>query len=119
MVIVSLGLALMLAAVFLVLMMGSPPVVQPTMELTEASTSRFMELAARLGIIVMSQDAIKVFKDPQFFDERTADKLVFMNGSPIYSVYRNSYFNEKISTNQPFRPFLIQFTGTPAFTFRF
>jgi hypothetical protein len=81
------------------------------LDISQGGTPRIYALTNRLGIIVMSQDAIKVFKDPQFFDERTADKLVFMNGSPIYSVYRNSYFNEKISSRQPFRPFLIQFTA--------
>ena len=81
------------------------------LDISQGGTPRIYALTNRLGIIVMSQDAIKVFKDPQFFDERTADKLVFMNGSPIYSVYRNSYFNEKISAKQPFRPFLIQFTA--------
>ena len=81
------------------------------LDISQGGAPRIYALTNRLGIIVMSQDSIKVFKDPQFFSERTADKLVFMNGSPIYSVYRNSYFNEKISTNQPFRPFLIQFTA--------
>lgn len=81
------------------------------LDVSQSGEPKIFSLANRLGIIVMSQSGVKVFKDPQFFDERTADKLVFMNGSPIYSVYRNSYFNEKISTNQPFRPFLIQFTA--------
>lgn len=81
------------------------------LDVSQSGEPKIFSLANRLGIIVMSQSGVKVFKDPQFFDERTADKLVFMNGSPIYSVYRNSYFNEKISSSQPFRPFLIQFTA--------
>ena len=81
------------------------------LDMSQAGEPKIYALTNRLGIIVMSQSGVKVFKDPQFFSERTADKLVFMNGEPIYSVYRNSYFNEKISSSQPFRPFLIQFTA--------
>ena len=81
------------------------------LDVSAGGEPKIYALTNRLGIIVMSQSGVKVFKDPQFFAERTADKLVFMNGQPIYSVYRNSYFNEKISSRQPFRPFLIQFTA--------
>lgn len=80
-------------------------------DMSQDGSPKIFALTNRLGIIVMTQNGVKVFKDPQFFEERTADKLVFMNGSPIYSVYRNSHFNEKISLRQPFRPFLIQFTA--------
>lgn len=81
------------------------------LDISAGGSPKIFALANRLGMIVMSQDGAKLFKDPQFFEERTADKIVFMNGVPIYSVYRNSYFNEKISSRQPFRPFLVQFTA--------
>ena len=81
------------------------------LDISAGGSPKIFALANRLGMIVMAQDGAKLFKDPQFFEERTADKIVFMNGVPIYSVYRNSYFNEKISSRQPFRPFLVQFTA--------
>ena len=87
------------------------------LDMTQAGEPKIFALVNRLGIIVMAQSGLKTFKDPQFFEERTADKIVFMNGSPIYSVYRNSYFNEKISKNLPFRPFLIQFSPDSGVSF--
>ncbi len=83
------------------------------LDVAEGAAPKVFALVNRLGIIEMGNsgdEAIRVFKDEAFFADRTADKLVFMNGTPIFALYRNSYFNEEITSAQKFRPFLIQFS---------
>lgn len=80
------------------------------LETADSDAPKIYALTNRLGLLLLSKNGIKVFKDPSFFEGRTADNAVFMNGTLIFSLYRNSYFNESISNPEPFRPFLIQFS---------
>ena len=73
------------------------------------STPKVFALVNHLGVIALGADEIKVCKDDSIFTNRSAEKIVFMNGTPIISVYKNSFFNEKISAREMFRPFLVQF----------
>lgn len=48
----------------------------------------------RLGILCFENDKITLSKDNYIFEDRTADNLIFIEGSPVYSVYKSSFFNE-------------------------
>lgn len=73
------------------------------------SAPKVFALVNHLGVIALSANEIKVYKDETIFANRSAEKIVFMNGTPVVSVYKNSFFNEKISASEMFRPFLVQF----------
>lgn len=61
----------------------------------------------RLGILSVSGDNIELNKDTTLFSERTAGNLVFVNGTPVYSLYKSTFFNSNLQDNQ--HPFLVQF----------
>lgn len=73
------------------------------------SAPKVFALVNHLGVIALGANEIKVYKDETIFANRSAEKIVFMNGTPVVSVYKNSFFNEKISASEMFRPFLVQF----------
>lgn len=73
------------------------------------SAPKVFALVNHLGIIALDANEIKVYKEDTIFANRSAEKIVFMNGTPVISVYKNSFFNEKISASESFRPFLVQF----------
>lgn len=72
------------------------------------SAPKVFALVNRLGVIALGAEENKIFKDDSIFANRSAEKIVFMNGTPVISVYKNSFFNEKISAHEMFRPFLVQ-----------
>lgn len=73
------------------------------------ATPKVYALVNRLGILVFTDDSCSVFEDEKFFEGRSADKLVFMNETPIFSLYRNSFFNDTKTLSSAFKPFLVQF----------
>lgn len=79
------------------------------LDIDAKSAPKVFALVNHLGVISLGADEIKVYKDDSIFTNRSAEKIVFMNGTPIISVYKNSFFNEKISAHEKFRPFLVQF----------
>lgn len=72
------------------------------------SAPNVFALVNRLGVISFGAEETKIYKDDSIFANRSAEKIVFMNGTPVISVYKNSFFNEKISAHEQFRPFLVQ-----------
>ncbi len=67
-------------------------------------------LVNRLGLVQLpnSLDAVpEVVSDALYFTDTTANDLVAVDGHPVFSVYRNSFFNAKASENV--LPFLIQY----------
>lgn len=64
-------------------------------------------LVNRIGILSVNGDQVDLCKDTTLFSERTAGNLVFLNGTPIYSLYKSTFFNSNIKDNQ--HPFLVQF----------
>ncbi len=68
----------------------------------------------RLGILCFENDRIVLARDKNLFSDRTAGNLVFLNNTPIFSVYKSAFFNDTITepnykndNSQHF--FLIQF----------
>lgn len=65
----------------------------------------------RLGILKISGENAVLYPDESIFESRCAGNLVFFDGTPIYSVYKNSFFNDNSSDkNIHIHPFLVQFS---------
>lgn len=91
---------------------------QPQIPWTEAvrisSANNSFAVVNRLGILSFNGDKINLSTDINLFADRTAGNLVFYNETPIYSVYKSSFFNDTITDanykkNQSEHLFLIQF----------
>ena len=48
----------------------------------------------RLGILKFDNDAVFLSPDVTIFSDRTAGNLVFVNNTPVFSVYKSSFFND-------------------------
>lgn len=57
-------------------------------------TTRGFAIVNRLGVLCFENDKITLSKDNYIFDNRTADNLIFIEGAPVFSVYKSSFFNE-------------------------
>lgn len=71
----------------------------------------------RIGILCFENDKIFLAKDENLFSNRTAGNLVFLNNTPIFSVYKSAFFNNTITdpnykTDQSQHLFLIHFDPT-------
>ena len=65
----------------------------------------------RLGILKISGENVMLYPDESIFESRCAGNLVFFDGTPIYSVYKNSFFKDAPSDrNMRIHPFLVQFS---------
>lgn len=63
----------------------------------------------RSGILKFSGNEINLVQDKEFFSNSTAGNIVFYNETPIFSVYKSTFFNnQKILQGSP-HSFLIQF----------
>lgn len=79
--------------------------------------SKAYAVVNRVGIIAFEEDSISLSTDTNIFSDRTAGNLVFLNQTPIFSVYKSSFFNNTITDpdyikNQSTHLFLIQFDDT-------
>lgn len=52
----------------------------------------------RLGVLCFENDDFYLSKDENLFSNRSAGNLVFLNETPIFSLYKSSFFNDTIST---------------------
>ena len=80
-------------------------------------TVKAYALANRLGVICFEDDKISLAKDVNVFSDRTAANLVFIDGIPLFSVYKSAFFNDTISSaayknNTGAHLFLVQFDDT-------
>ncbi len=71
----------------------------------------------RLGILCFENDKISISLDKSIFDDRTAGNLIFLNNTPIYSIYKSAFFNETITedlykSGKTDHLFLMQFDDT-------
>ena len=62
----------------------------------------------RLGILVFDGKDVKFVKETSTFANNTADNLVFYGDTPIFSMYRNAFFNDS-STSNTSQPFLLKY----------
>ena len=80
-------------------------------------TVKAYALVNRLGVICFENDKISVAKDINVFANRTAANLVFIDGTPLFSVYKSAFFNDTISSaayknDSSAHLFLVQFDDT-------
>ena len=89
-------------------------VVRITSASTSPDPSIGYALVNRLGMLTLDEDGPTLHTDASIFTGVTADSLVFSNKTPLFYLYRSSFFNvdfEKSITNavQPSRPFLVEY----------
>lgn len=67
----------------------------------------------RLGVLALTSGGAKLYDDASVFSGDTAESIVFNGNTPIFYLYKSSFFNEKLTERkidvQPSRPFLIEF----------
>jgi hypothetical protein len=69
-------------------------------------------LVNRTGILVFNGDKMQLYKDAELFGSRSADNLVFQKDTPLFSLYKSSFFNTTMkgsTQNDSLHPFLVQF----------
>ena len=63
----------------------------------------------RCGILALDDSNIEFNQDFQLFNGRTAGNLVFYEDTPVYSLYRSTFFNDLEWSRKDIHPFLVQF----------
>ncbi|MBR1638459.1 MAG: hypothetical protein IJ688_03635 [Treponema sp.] len=68
----------------------------------------------RLGILCFEGNKVSISLDKMIFDDRTAGNLIFLNNTPIFSIYKSAFFNDSITeelykSGQSEHLFLMQF----------
>lgn len=81
------------------------------------SSTRAYAVVNRLGILVFDNDSVSLSKDVNLFADRTAGNLVFLNDTPLFSVYKSAFFNDSITDplykkDNSQHLFLVQFDET-------
>ncbi len=81
------------------------------------SDSQAFAVVNRLGILSFDDEAIYLAQDHSLFTDRTAGNLVFLNNTPVFSVYKSAFFNDTILTpayqkDSSAHLFLLQFDDT-------
>lgn len=76
--------------------------------------SKAFAIVNRLGIITFEGEKISLATDVTLFSDRTAGNLVFVNDTPLFSVYKSAFFNDTITdpnykNDQSAHLFLVQF----------
>ncbi|MBQ0003312.1 MAG: hypothetical protein KBT21_07220 [Treponema sp.] len=73
------------------------------------NSQKAFALVNRTGLIEFDKEKPVLHTDALLFKNVTADGLVFMNENPVFSVYKNDFFNEYFSTEKKGDSVLIQF----------
>ena len=81
---------------------------------TTAGENKAFAVINRLGIISFNGEEKQLSKDENIFTDRTAGNLIFLNETPIFSVFKSAFFNDtikdfKYSAEDSQHLFLIQF----------
>ena len=63
---------------------------------TQNSDSKAYAIVNRLGILSFNNEEIVLSPDVSLFTDRTAGNLVFLNNTPVFSVYKSSFFNDSV-----------------------
>lgn len=80
----------------------------------DSNSDNSYAIVNRFGILCFKGQNFSIARDVTLFNDRTADNLVFLNDTPIFSVYKSSFFNDTITdpfykTNDSLHLFLVQF----------
>lgn len=51
----------------------------------------------RLGVLSFNDGQVELSKDISLFSDRTCGNIVFLNDSPVFTVYKSAFFNETIT----------------------
>lgn len=84
---------------------------------SDAPICKAYAIVNRTGILTFEEDKINLSTDISLFSDRTAGNLVFLNNTPVFSVYKSSFFNDSITDpdykkDQSTHLFLVQFDDT-------
>lgn len=63
---------------------------------SESLVNNAYAVVNRVGILCFQNDKISIAKDANLFANRTAGNLVFLNNTPIFSVYKSAFFNDSV-----------------------
>ncbi len=75
----------------------------------EGENPKAYAVVNRLGLLSFLDDKIELHADKELFNGRTAGNLVFYEETPLYSLYRSTFFNDMERNFHGFHPFLVQF----------
>ena len=76
-----------------------------------SSVPKAFALVNRIGLLVFENDLISLAPDTQLFSGRTAGNLTFYDDTPIYSLYRSTFFGDSERNLKGLHPFLVQFNA--------
>ena len=65
----------------------------------ETSPNKAYALVNRLGVLCFNGADVSLAKDISVFTDRTAANLVFVNDTPVFSVYKSAFFNGTIDSD--------------------
>lgn len=89
-----------------------------TIRISSANSTTFgnksFAIVNRLGVLTFDNDVISLAPDSNIFNDRTAGNLVFINDTPLFSVYKSAFFNDTIAApnyldDKSSHLFLVQF----------
>lgn len=86
------------------------------------NSKKAFALVNRLGVLCFDGSKVSLAKDVKLFPQRTADNLVFVEGVPVFSVYKSAFFNDSIN-NKEYKQktqdhlFLLQFDDRAKITY--
>ena len=63
---------------------------------TQSANANAFAIVNRLGILSFNGENISLSPDTSLFSDRTAGNLVFVNNTPVFSVYKSAFFNDTI-----------------------
>jgi hypothetical protein len=64
------------------------------------NSKKAFALVNRLGVLCFDGSKVSLAKDVKLFPLRTADNLVFVEGVPVFSVYKSAFFNDSINNDE-------------------
>lgn len=81
---------------------------------SENENSKGLAIVNRLGVICFENENVILCRDDILFKDRTAGNLGFWNETPIFSVYKSSFFNDTVlnpvyKNDDSLHFFLVQF----------
>lgn len=84
---------------------------------TGDSNYKAYAIVNRIGILTFDEEKITISSDINLFNDRTAGNLIFLNNTPLFSVYKSGFFNDTITdsnykNNNEKHLFLVQFDDT-------
>ena len=74
-------------------------------------------LVNRSGLLEFENSNGFIFQDTQTFTQKTADDLVFIDGRPVFLVYRNTFFSTADTNTGGTDPILMQFNSNTGISY--